>query len=135
MKKGPKGPDLSQGEWEILKVVWEKEPCAAPDVQEALAERRGWSYSTVRTMMDRLVKKGALRAEKVRNLTLFRAVLGKDQARKREFFQFLKRAFDGALTPMVELLLDHPDLTPEELDRIERLIERKKKGKKKKKKK
>ena len=134
MKKGPKGPDLSQGEWEILKVVWEKEPCAAPDVQEALAERRGWSYSTVRTMMDRLVKKGALRAEKVRNLTLFRAVLGKDQARKREFFQFLKRAFDGALAPMVELLLDHPDLTPEELDRIERLIERKRKGKKKKKK-
>lgn len=131
MKKGRKGPDLSQGEWEILKVVWGKQPCTAPDVQEALAERMGWSYSTVRTMMDRLVKKGVLRAEKVRNLTLFRASLGKEQARKREFLQFLKRAFDGALAPMVELLLDHPDLTREELERIERLVERKKMKKKK----
>ena len=130
MKKSPKGPALSQGEWEILKVVWERQPCTAPDVQEALSQRTGWSYSTVRTMMDRLVKKGALQAEKVRNLTLFRAAVKRDQARKREFLDFLKCAFDGALAPMVELLLEHPDLDPEELDRIERLIERKKRAKK-----
>ena len=74
--------DLTEAEWAIMKAVWDAQPCAAPTVQEALQESRNWSYSTVRTLMDRMVGKGLLKAEKIRNLTLFRAAITIDQAQR-----------------------------------------------------
>mgnify|MGYP000072504139 CR=1 FL=1 len=41
-----------------MRIVWDKQPCAAPTVQEALQKEKGWAYTTVKTMMDRMVKKG-----------------------------------------------------------------------------
>ncbi len=57
--------ELFESEWTILKAVWELEPCAAPTVQEALVEKKGWAYTTVKTMMDRMAKKGLLKAKKM----------------------------------------------------------------------
>ncbi|MCP4450752.1 MAG: hypothetical protein GY809_04775 [Planctomycetes bacterium] len=47
--------ELTEAEWDIIRVVWEQEPCAAGAVQEALAETRAWSYATVKLTMDRMV--------------------------------------------------------------------------------
>jgi BlaI family penicillinase repressor len=75
-----KSPELTEAEWAIMKAVWAAQPCAAPDVQEALADSHGWTCSTVRTFMDRMVGKGLLTAEKIRNLTLYRAAVTRRQA-------------------------------------------------------
>src|SRR6185295_6774769 len=92
--------ELTEGEWAIMKAVWELQPCAAPTVQEALQKTRNWSYSTVRTLMDRMVAKGLLLSEKIRNLTLYRSAITSAQAQQGEVQYALKNAFDGALTPM-----------------------------------
>jgi predicted transcriptional regulator len=55
--------ELTEAEWTIIKAVWEKEPCAAPGIQEKLFKNTEWTYSTVRTLMDRMVVKGLLTAE------------------------------------------------------------------------
>lgn len=115
--------ELTESEWTIIKAVWEKEPCTAPAVQEKLFPKTGWTYSTVRTLMDRMVAKGLLAAEKVRNLTMFRSAVTRAQAQKGELLYALKNAFNGALTPMLECLLDTSDLTPEELSRLRQLID------------
>jgi len=52
MKKG--NLELFESEWAILQKVWELEPCAAPTVQEAIRGEKGWAYTTVKTMMDRI---------------------------------------------------------------------------------
>jgi BlaI family penicillinase repressor len=62
---------LTDAEWMIIKQVWKHEPVPAPTVQEALMNERGWSYSTVRTLMDRMVVKGLLKSEKLRTLPSF----------------------------------------------------------------
>ena len=62
------GHQLTEGEWTIMQAVWDLEPCAAPTVQEALAGRTGWAYSTVKTMMDRMARKGLLDTAKIRHL-------------------------------------------------------------------
>jgi predicted transcriptional regulator len=51
----PKPPhiELTEGEWAIMNAVWQLEPCTAPAIQEALQSSRAWTYSTVRTLMDR----------------------------------------------------------------------------------
>src|SRR5947208_15085562 len=123
--------ELTQAEWTIIKAVWENEPCAAPIIREKLAKQTRWTYSTVRTLMDRMVAKGLLTAEKLRNLTLFRSAVTRQQAQRGELLYALKHAFNGALTPMVQCLLDVHHLSAEELKQLETLIRTKKKGAKK----
>jgi len=113
---------LTEGEWAIIQAVWQHEPCAAPTVQEALAARKNWTYSTVKTMMDRMAAKGLLKTDRIRNLILYRSAITRPQAQKREIMGTIKRAFDGALTPMMQFLLDSHDFTPAQLSKLEALI-------------
>ena len=123
--------ELTEAEWAIIKAVWEMEPCTAPDIREKLQRQTAWTYSTVRTLMDRMVVKGLLAAEKVRNLTIYRSAVTRRQAQRGELFYALKHAFNGALTPMVQCLLDTGNLSADELTELESLIKAKKKVAKK----
>lgn len=123
--------ELTEAEWTIIKAVWENEPCAAPAIQEKLFKRTAWTYSTVRTLMDRMVAKSLLTAEKIRNQTLYRSAVTREQAQRGELLYALKHAFNGAFTPMVQCLLDTNRLSAVELAELEALIKAKKKGAKK----
>jgi BlaI family penicillinase repressor len=114
--------ELTESEWSVIKAVWENEPCAAPVIQEKLHKQTAWTYSTVRTLMDRMVAKSLLTAEKVRNLTLYRSAVTREQAQRGELLYALKNAFNGALTPMVQCLLDANEVSGEDLDKIKQLI-------------
>lgn len=122
--------DLFESEWAILNVVWEKEPCSAPEVQETLEKEKKWAYTTVKTMMDRMVKKGLLKAEKIRNLNLYRTLVTKEQARASEITRTIKRAFEGAITPMMQFLVESDGISDDEIDRLEKLIQNKKQNRK-----
>lgn len=117
---------LTAGEWAIIAAVWEHEPCAAPTVQEALAARKNWAYSTVKTMLDRMVDKGLLKTRRIRNLILYQSVITREQAQKGEIMGAVKRAFDGALTPMMQFLIDDNAFSAAELAQLEALIKKKK---------
>ncbi len=118
--------DLTEAEWEIISSVWENEPCAAPSIQESLEKKKGWSYSTVKTLMDRMAKKGLLKTERIRNLILYRSAITRPQAQRREIMRTVKRAFDGALTPLMQFLLENNKLSTKELEELEKLISHKK---------
>lgn len=119
--------DLIESEWAILQVVWRQQPCSAPDVQEALVNQKKWAYTTVKTMMDRMTAKGLLKVEKIRNLHLYRAAVTQKQARKSEIARTIKRAFEGAISPMMQFLVENEDLPDEDIAKIEALIKAKKK--------
>jgi len=123
--------ELTGAEWTIIKVIWENEPCTAPDIQQKLEKKTAWTYSTVRTVMDRMVVKGLLTAKKERNLTLYSSTVTKAQAQRGELLYALKNAFNGALTPMVQCLIETSDLNADELSQLESLIKTKKKNTKK----
>ena len=123
--------ELTEAEWRVIKAVWEKEPCTAPEVQERLQAATGWTYSTVRTLMDRMVGKALLDAEKEGKLTWFRSRVSRDQAQRGELLYTLKHAFDGAMRPLVQCLLETRGLTDKDLDEMDALIrERRKRSKK-----
>jgi len=113
---------LTEAEWAIIKVVWQKQPCAAGTVQETLAKSKGWAYSTVKTTMDRMVEKGFLQIDKIRNLQLFRSRITEVDAKRAEFRKMLKRAFDGALTPMMQFLIEHEGLSKEQASQLRKLV-------------
>jgi len=114
--------ELTEAEWEIMSVVWEKEPCAAGTVQEALTKSRDWAYATVKITMDRMVKKGFLEISKIRNLQLFRSCISEVEARRGEIRKMLKRGFGGALTPMLKFLIEHEGLSKEEAVQLREFV-------------
>jgi len=117
--------ELTEGEWAIIQAVWDNEPCAAPTVQEELEATKSWHYSTVKTLMDRMVAKGLLKTEKIRNLFLYRSAITRTEAQTGEIMRAVKRAFDGALTPMMQFLLDNNRLSKKQLGELETMIKRK----------
>lgn len=114
--------ELTEAEWEIMRIVWEKEPCTAGTVQEELARDRGKAYSTIKTTMDRMVEKGFLQIRKIRNLQLFKSCVSEIDAKRGEFRRMLKRAFDGALTPMMQFLIEHEGLSKKEAAELRNLV-------------
>ena len=107
-----------------MNVVWENEPCAAGTVQEILEKTHHWAYSTVKTTMDRMVAKKLLSKKSLRNLNLFSSCLSREEAKRGELQRFLGRAFGGALTPMLQFLVEEEDLTSEEVKHLRKLIKR-----------
>ena len=114
--------ELTEAEWSVIKAVWETEPCTAPAIQEKLFKPTGWHYSTVRTLMDRMVAKGVLKAKKEGKLTIYQSAVTREQAQRGELFYALKHAFNGALTPMVQCLLDTKEISREELVELKKII-------------
>jgi len=81
--------------------------------------------------MDRMVAKGVLKAKKAGKLTIYQSAVTRAQAQHGELFYALKHAFNGALTPMVQCLLESRDFNAAELAELESLIKAKKKFAKK----
>ena len=123
---------LTEAEWEIIQVVWAHEPCAAPAVQEELEARKRWAYSTVKTLMDRMVVKGLLTTQRIRNLILYRAVVSRNEAQRGELMRAVKRAFGGAFTPMMQFMLDSDTLSQEEIGELQAMIRKKRRRDKRK---
>jgi predicted transcriptional regulator len=87
-----------------------------------LADSKGWAYATIKLTMDRMVRKGFLEIHKIRNLQLFRPCISKVEARRGELRKMLKRAFGGALTPMLKFLIEHEGLSKEEAAELRKLV-------------
>ncbi len=123
--------ELTEAEWAVIKAVWDNEPCTAPAIQEKLFHATQWTYSTARTMLDRMAAKGLLKAEKQGKMTIYRSAVTREQAQRGELLYALKHAFNGALTPMVQCLIEAGQLNAAELAELEALIKSKKKAAKK----
>ena len=119
-----KPKDLSAAEWEVMKVIWEHGPMAARDVYSHLSDEQSWGYATVKTLLRRIVKKGWLEYDQVGNSYLYRAAVLRDKAVFAAVREFSTRVLDGVLAPFVAYFAKEKDLSPEDLDRLEEIIER-----------
>jgi BlaI family penicillinase repressor len=122
----PQPLGISDAEWEVIKIVWDRGPLTAGEVVAALLEsnpRRRWQPRTIKTLLGRLVKKGAVRCDVKDKRHLYRAAITRDAALRREARSFLARVFDGALVPAVVTFLKESDLSPDEIDQLKQILE------------
>lgn len=115
-------PKLSELEWEILKPLWEHGPMAARDIYLRVSQENDWAYKTVKTMLARLVKKGALKYDQIGNSYLYQAAYPREEMTRAATRSFIRRVFDGALNPFVAHFAEH--VSHEELQAIKREVER-----------
>ena len=117
-KPRARAAELAASDWAIIQVVWELEPCSAGTVQEYLHSSRKWAYSTVKTLMERMVKKGFLKPEKIKNVTRYSATISQDEARRREIHKIARRAFNDDPAAMVKFIFENASIPVEKLDRL-----------------
>jgi BlaI family penicillinase repressor len=115
-------PRISDAEWEVMKVVWRQAPCSAHDVVSALASSKTWSAATIKTLLNRLHSKGALRFEKVGKSYLYHPAFTEDRLRSAEAESFVDRVFDGSLSPMIAHFARSKKLSEKDLDELERIL-------------
>jgi len=118
-------PRLSELEWEIMKPLWEHGPMAARDLYEKVPAEYAWAYKTVKTMLARLVKKGAITYDQIGNSYLYRPVFTRGEMAYEATGSFIQRVFDGALSPFFahfvqQVSREELELLKSELARLEK---------------
>ena len=119
-------PQISDAEWEVMNVLWERSPLTAVEVSEAVSERTQWHTKTVKTLLGRLVRKGALRYKAEGNRYLYTPVAQREKCVRAETQSFMERVFGGEATPMLMHFMKNSRLTAEEIDELRRLLDEKK---------
>jgi BlaI family penicillinase repressor len=122
-------PRISEAEWEVMKVVWKKSPCLAQDIIQGLSDSSKWSPATIKTLLNRLISKGALRFEKTGKSYLYSPAHTEKECRAAEADSFLHRVFDGALSPMISHFVHSRKLSAKELDSLEKILWERKRSK------
>lgn len=121
----PKTPQISEAEWEVMKIIWDQFPITANSVVEALEPRKDWNPRTVKTMLNRLVKKGALSFQRAGKTYLYRPKVSKEDSVKAESTSFAERVFDGATRPMLLYFAENANLSKKEIQELKRILEKK----------
>lgn len=122
----PKPPQISDAEWEVMNVLWEAAPRTASEVADQLCERMRWHPKTVKTLLGRLVRKGALRYREEGNRYLYRPAVSRQTYVQQESRSFLERVFGGEATPMLVHFVKHAELTDEDIEELRKILEAKK---------
>lgn len=114
---------ISDAEWEVMKVLWKKAPCSAQTVIDALIGPQRWSAATVKTLLNRLMRKGAVRFEKNGRAYVYSPTLTEAEGRHTETVSFIDRVFDGALSPILaHFTKQGRRLTSEDITALEKIL-------------
>lgn len=119
-------PQISETEWEVMKVVWAKAPLSAAEIIEALITADStWHPKTAKTLLNRLVKKKALGFKKEGRAYLYRPLVQETDCALAESESFLERVFGGSLKPMLAHFVERKKLSASEIQELKRLLDRK----------
>jgi BlaI family transcriptional regulator, penicillinase repressor len=117
--------NISDAEWEVMQIVWERAPVPASDIVERLERKKQWHARTTRTLIDRLVRKRALRTELEGKRFLFWPKIGKEECVQKESHSFLERVFGDEPGAMLIHLVKQAKFKPEEIQELQRILEEK----------
>ena len=125
----PNPPAISDAEWDVMQVAWAAapQPVTANEVVEKLAGRKGWNPKTVRTLLNRLMNKGALAVEAQGKRYLYRPAVTREECVRQESRSFVSRVFGGAAGAMLVHFVNETPLTAEEIAQLKKVLARKEK--------
>lgn len=114
---------ISDAEWQVMNVIWNRQPLSSQEVVDALTAETDWAPATIKTMLHRLVKKSVLTFETQGNRYVYRASVRRRQCVKQASKSFLRRVFEGEPAPLLAHFLKSSRLTPEEIADLRRILD------------
>lgn len=117
-----RGIKVSEAELQLMQLLWDESPLSAAQVAERVPPGRDWSLTTVKTLLSRLVGKGALKAEAEGRRFLYRPAVERDTIAAVQAKGLVDRLFGGRVSPLVAQLAEQRELDPEDLAELEALV-------------
>lgn len=114
---------ISDAESVVMQALWQSSPLAAEDVFAAVAAGQGWQEATVKTLLNRLLKKGAISAERDGRRFLYSPVLEREQWQRQESESLVDRLFGGRVAPMVAHFTENGRLSKKDLAELRQLLD------------
>lgn len=121
-------PQISEAEYEVMKVIWSEAPISTNEVTEKLSKITEWSPKTIQTLLKRLVQKEAITYEKKSRVFVYTPLVAREDYLNQESDHFLERFYDGNLSALVANYVKDERLSPEELEELRELLWRTGKG-------
>lgn len=121
----PRYPQISEAEYEVMKVVWKYAPISTNEITDKLLQTTSWSPKTIQTLIKRLVSKGALTYEKQSRVFVYTPLVKESEYIDSKSRSFLKRYFDGNITAMLSAYLENDSLSPSEIEKLLALLSQK----------
>lgn len=115
-------PRISDAEWEVMQALWEDEPRGARELAAELGPLQGWGVATVKTLLGRLVEKGALAFERDGQRYLYRTALSREACVRDRSKAFMQRVFGGRTSPLLAHFLKESKLSTEEISELRELL-------------
>ncbi len=113
---------ISDAEAIIMRLLWQKHPLSADEICQQLCQQHQWQAATVKTLLNRLLNKQAIRAEKQSRYFLYSPVLKQEKWLQQESRSFLERMFDGRVAPLVAHFSQQKKLSKQDLAELKQLI-------------
>jgi BlaI family penicillinase repressor len=117
-------PKISEAEWQIMKVLWHKEPATSSEIIEMLKPVTEWSPTTIYTLMSRLVNKKAISIKEKSSPRLYYPLISEEEYRREESKSFLKKVYGGSLNLMLANIVDEHDLSDEDIEELKKILDR-----------
>jgi len=114
---------LSESEWQIMNALWREHPATAREVRERLPDNVEWAYTTIKTMLTRLVAKDAVAEEKRGNTSVYEPLVTRQKARSNALKSLLNQAFDGAVGPLLSFIAEDKKLSKKQKMELAKLLE------------
>lgn len=116
-------PALSEAQWEIMNLIWDRSACSVADVWKVLNKRRGVSRNTVQTLIVRLEEKGWLTHREEDGGYIYSPTVSREESQRSSVRRFIETVFDGSSEGLVLTLLSGGAISKAEADRIRKLID------------
>ncbi|MDB0439035.1 BlaI/MecI/CopY family transcriptional regulator [Clostridioides difficile] len=119
-------PQISEAEYQVMKIVWQYAPISTNEVIEKLVKTSKWSPKTIQTMLLRLVKKGALTYEKNSRVFVYTPIVKEEEYVSTESSSFLNRFYNGTLNSMVLNFLENDKLSEDDIEELRNILDKRK---------
>ena len=113
---------FSEAEWQIMNALWQQHPASARELAERLPKDVNWAYTTVKTMLSRLVVKNAVSETKRANVSIYEPLVTLKKARLTAIKSLMNQAFDGAVGSLLHFLVEEQKLSPKQRQELIQLL-------------
>jgi BlaI family penicillinase repressor len=119
-----RGVRISESEWDVMEPIWKIGACTAADVIKALRATHDWNHSTIRTLLARLVEKGALEYKVDGSRYIYRPAVSRQRCVRQVGRSFLEKVFAGDVSALLAHFVADRPLDREQLDQLRKLLEK-----------
>ena len=121
-----RGLQISDSEWDVMEPIWAVGACTAAEVIRQLRATHDWNQSTIRTLLARLVEKGALAYDVDGSRYIYRAAVSRERCVRQESRSFLEKAFGGDVAALVAHFVEEASLDQDQIEQLRALLAKKK---------